>query len=307
MARDVNMTQVSVIIPSYNAAASVGGTLDSVLAQTMPDFEILVVDDGSKDETASVVRPYLSDPRVRYLPQANRGLPGARNAGAQASVGRYLAFLDADDFFAPTALETMVQEFQQSGAAWSITGVLKLDGEKRTVRPVQIPEGDLLLAILRDDFVTRSPFYLRKEFFDSGMYDEEIRVREDWDLNIRMIASGKRFVVIDQPLYHYSRSEGSITTGNRRKLYLYTEKLLKKHHKRLADSGNRQIGSIYAENMWHLARQYCYEIGDYRSALRCAGESLGYDFRLTRLIHPLIHRVHFVKKAFGGLAAGAER
>jgi hypothetical protein len=127
------------------------------------------------------------------------------------------------------------------------------------------------------------------------MYDEEMRVREDWDLNIRMIAAGKRFVVIDQPLYHYSRSEGSITTGNRRKLYLYTERLLHKHHRRLADSGNRQIGRIYAENMWHIARQYYYEIGDYRSGFRCARESIRYDFSIARLLHPLLHRVQLAK------------
>jgi len=102
----------------------------------------------------------------------------------------------------------------------------------------------LLLAILADDFITRSPFYPRKEFFAIGMYDEEIRMREDWDINIRMIAAGKPFALLDEPLYLYTRTAGSITTGNLHKLFFYSEKVLRKHHKSLADGGNKEISSI---------------------------------------------------------------
>ena len=128
------MSLVSVIIPAYNAAGFVRGAIDSVLAQTLQDFEVIVVDDGSNDETAKVFEQRQSDPRVRYFYQANCGLPGARNAGAKVSSGEYLAFLDADDFFAPTALETMRRKLEESDAAWLNVGLLKLEGEKRTVR-----------------------------------------------------------------------------------------------------------------------------------------------------------------------------
>jgi glycosyltransferase involved in cell wall biosynthesis len=298
------MTSVSVIIPAYNVARFVAGALDSVLAQSMQDFELIVVDDGSTDETARIVQSYLSDSRIRYIFQGNRGLPGARNAGAKISKGEYLAFLDADDFFAPNALELMRQGFEQSRAAWSIVGVLKLEQGRKTIRRVNIPPGDLFLAILDNDFVTRSPFYPRHEFFNVGMYDEEIRMREDWDLNIRMIAAGRPFVVIDEPLYLYSRSEGSITTGNYRKLFSYTEELLKKHHKQLADSGHQRAAHLYAKNMWDLARRYFYQVGDYRESFRCASESLRYDLNLSRLLHPLKH--HF-RRALNERPPGVER
>jgi glycosyltransferase involved in cell wall biosynthesis len=283
------MPPVSVIIPAYNAASFVHGAIDSVLGQTFQDFEIIVVDDGSKDATREAVESYLSDSRVHYLCQENRGLPGARNAGAKVSRGDYLAFLDADDFFAPNALECMLKAFQSTDAQWLNVGVLKLEGENRTVRHPKTPEGDLLLAILDDDFITRSPFYPRQEFFSVGMYDEEIRNREDWDINIRMIAAGKRFVTVDEPLYHYTRTEGSITTGNRRRLYSFTEMLLRKHHKRLADGGNKEAARLYAKNLWDLARRYFYEVRDPREGFRCAWESFRYDPSFSRFVHPLIH------------------
>lgn len=284
------MSLVSVVVPSYNSASLVPGAIQSVLAQTFTDFELIVIDDGSNDATRQAVEPFLCDPRVRYHFQENQGLPGARNAGAQLSKGDYLAFVDADDFLAPNALECMLQSFQSSGAQWLNVGVLKLEGDKRSIRHPATPAGDLLLAILDDDFITRSPFYTREAFFSVGMYDREMRNREDWDINIRMIESGRRFINVDQPLYHYTRTEGSITTANHRRLYSYTEKLLRKHHKRIADRGNKAAGRLYAKNLWDLARRYFYEIRDSREALRCAVESLRYDPSLTRLLHPFLHK-----------------
>lgn len=289
---DASLTSViSVVIPAYNSAQHIIGSIDSVLGQSISEFEIIVVDDGSKDNSKEVVEPYLTDPRIRYIYQENRGLPGARNTGAQHAKGKYLAFLDADDFLAPNALERMRGEFERSGATWGNVGVLKIEPARKTVRPARMPHGDLFLAILQDDFITRCPFFRASGFFALGMYDPDMRVREDWDINIRLIASGQPFVCIDEPLYHYTRTEGSITTGNRRRLLSFTEILMRKHHKALADSGNRAVAKIYARNLWHLARLYFYELNDSKEAWRCARESLRYDKNVWRLVHPLIHRL----------------
>jgi len=285
------MSLVSVVIPAYNSSEYIGGAVDSVLRQSFKDFEIIVVDDGSTDDTRRIVDLYLTDSRIRYIYEENRGLPGARNRGARQSQGEYLAFLDADDYLAPNALEMMLQVFRSSGVAWLNVGVLKIEGDKKTVRHPQRPAGDLFRAILDDDFITRSPFYSSEAFHVVGMYDEKMCNREDWDLNIRMIESGKPFALLDEPIYHYTRTPGSITTGNRRKICVYTERLLRKHHKRLADSGDREIGRIYAKNMWALARLYAYEIQDRSESLRCAWESLRYDKSIQRALHPLIHRL----------------
>lgn len=285
------MSLVSVIIPAYNAAASIAVTIDSVLSQTFQDFEIIVSDDGSTDSTAAVVSRYQSDPRVRYLFHENRGTSHAKNLAARQAQGEYVAFLDADDTLDPTALETLVRQFRATGAAWCVVDIIKRIGDDRIVRRAQFPSGNLLPGILEDDFVTRSPFYLRSAFLASGMYDEHLAVREDWDINIRMIEAQRPFTYVKEPLYIYARTEGSLMTGNLRRTLTCTEMVLQKHHKKLADAGNTQIAAVYAKNMWQLARRYFYEARDFREAFRCMRESLRYNLSLHRIFHPLIHRI----------------
>src|SRR5207302_8191618 len=105
------MSLVSVIIPAYNAASYVQRAVDSVLRQSHQEFEVIIVDDGSKDNTQEIVQSCLSDSRFRYLYRENGGPSAAKNLGARASKGEYLVFLDADDFLAPNALEAMLRAF----------------------------------------------------------------------------------------------------------------------------------------------------------------------------------------------------
>src|SRR5262245_21891186 len=95
--------RVSVIIPAYNVAPYIAETLDSLLAQSYADYEAIVVNDGSTDETEQVIAPYLKrfNGRLTYIKQENRGLPGARNAGMRQARGRYIVLLDGDDTWLP--------------------------------------------------------------------------------------------------------------------------------------------------------------------------------------------------------------
>lgn len=97
----------SIIIPTYNRADLIGATLRSVQAQEFTSFEVLVVDDGSKDKTAQVVQPFLADPRFQYLPKANAERGAARNYGLSRALGEYVIFLDSDDLFHPNHLGTL--------------------------------------------------------------------------------------------------------------------------------------------------------------------------------------------------------
>jgi len=294
------MPKVSVVIPSYNCASSVCNAVESVFAQTMQDFEIILVDDGSTDDTRAVLGPYFSNPKFRYIHQQNRGAPGARNTGSRASNAEYLAFLDADDLLSPRALELMAGKLDTSHASWCLIDPVRIRLDHTAVRRTTIPQGDLLLGILKDDFVGRCMFFRRTDFIEVGMFDETLRCLEDWDINIRMFEQQKPFAYLDLPVYTYIWRQGSLIT-DQRKMAAHTEQMLRKNHKRLADGGDREVAKIYAQAMWDLARRYWYGVRDYKRALACVGESLAYDFSLTRLLHPLIHKWQR-RRAQGSLA-----
>ena len=281
---------ITVVVPSYNCADYLAAALESVVNQTIFDWQLIVIDDGSTDNTRAVVSPFLDDARIQYLYQENRGLPAARNAGIRETNSEFVAFLDADDALREDALQVMSLRMRQSSASWCLTDILKRRPERDSVERSQIPRSDFMMAILRDDFIRRGMFFRRSSLVAVGMYDETMRYREDWDLNIRMFLHGEPFVYVPKPLYLYSWREGSITTGSRGRMLNYTEKLLRKHHKRLADADQPGMRALYSSLMWGLSRNYWYEAKDHAHAVRCALESLRYDLRPARILHPLQHR-----------------
>jgi glycosyltransferase involved in cell wall biosynthesis len=106
------MPNVSIIIPTYNAERYISETVQSVLAQTYPDFELLIIDDGSTDKSIKIIQNF-TDPRIRIIHQENRGLPGARNTGIRHARGNYITFLDADDLWVPTKLQKHISHFER--------------------------------------------------------------------------------------------------------------------------------------------------------------------------------------------------
>jgi glycosyltransferase involved in cell wall biosynthesis len=280
---------VSVIIPTFNCAGWIERAIRSVLDEGQADVEIIVVDDGSKDDTAEVLASWINSGAVKYVYQENRGLPGARNAGAQVARGEYLAFLDADDALAPGAIRRMQEAMQGSEASWCLVDIVRVSERGSEIQRTVVPEGDLFYAVLEYNFIRRGMFFRAKDFFDAGMYDESIRMCEDWELNIRMFERRRRFVYVAEPLYLYTKREGSITTGHIAENLAYTEKVFRKHLKRLADRGDRRARQIYAAQMWDTGRKYRYSVHMTRAAVGSAMESLRYDFSLARLLHPIAY------------------
>jgi len=285
------MPRISVIIPTFNCAEYLSSALDSVLAQTMDDYDIVVIDDGSSDNTKQALLRYRENSKVTYIYQENRGLPGARNAGVAQSDSEYLAFLDADDQLRPDALQQMTEAVSNMTASWCLVDILKCKPEGKEVQHTVIPEGNLYYGILRDDFIRRGMFFRRDSFLSVGMYDEQMKYREDWDLNIRMFEKGFPYSYIPEPLYLYTWREGSITTGKRAQVMAFTEMLLRKHHKARADEGDKVASEIYSHAMWGLSRDCLYEVRDYQWAMRCACESVRYDFKPARLLHPVAYQL----------------
>ncbi len=210
------MPRVSVIIPAYNAAATIARTIESVRRQTFDDFEIVVVDDGSTDGTAERVRE-IGDPRIKLRSYANGGLPTARNRGIAEARGEYLAFLDADDLWARGKLESHIAALTRRAEAgavysWSCT----IDEEDRVLGRHQTAscEGDVHAELLRVFFVgNASNAILRREVVDSvGPYDAGLDRGEDWEFLVR-VASRWPFVVVPEYQVFYRLRAGSISSN----------------------------------------------------------------------------------------------
>lgn len=189
------MPRVSIIIATYNRADLLPEAIGSVLAQTTPDLELIVVDDGSTDATAAVVAPFLADGRVRYRPQANQGWPGARNDGARLAQGEYLAFLDSDDRYTPTALEDHLSAFaRQPELGLTVAGYEYVNGAGQPLgrRAPWLEGGDLDLAgWLVNCYAMPGAVVVRRDWFERvGRFNTDLIMAEDWDLFLQLAAQG---------------------------------------------------------------------------------------------------------------------
>jgi glycosyltransferase involved in cell wall biosynthesis len=194
---------VSVIIPAHNAAPFVAATLDSALAQTLDDLEIIVVDDGSTDGTAEVLTGYRD--RIRVLHQEPSGPSSARNRGAEVARGEWLAFLDADDLWREEKLERQLEiAGEDIDLVHTGTEIFGDSSSRDRYRSVVTDRGCLFESLLRRNFVTTSSVILRTDRFRQlGGFEEDLRYCEDWDLWLRFSAGGGVMVGLTEPLTLY--------------------------------------------------------------------------------------------------------
>ena len=200
MTKDADLL-VSVIIPTFNRWPMVGEAVDSVLAQTAADYELIVVDDGSTDETPLRLRDCGA--RLTVLTQSRRGVAAARNAGVRHATGSCLAFLDSDDLWHPGKLERQLDfmegnpgaEICQTDEIWIRNGV-RVNPRHRHRKP----SGDIFRASLELCLVSPSAVMMRRELFErAGGFDESLPVCEDYDLWLR-ISKDTRIPLIPEAL-----------------------------------------------------------------------------------------------------------
>jgi len=221
---------VSVVIPTYNAERYVAEALESVLAQSYGNVEIIVVDDGSSDGTCSVVEGFGSD--VRLFRQPNQGPSAARNLGIAKARGDYVAFLDADDLWMPEKLELQLGCMEQhSGAALIFSDKVDFSEQMESDQTLFEREGlderffghatlviDPFEKLLRLNFICTSTVLLEKKAVEAaGGFDEEHRFGEDFLLWLR-IARRWGLARVDRPLVRYRRHEGNVTNSRLRYL-----------------------------------------------------------------------------------------
>jgi glycosyltransferase involved in cell wall biosynthesis len=225
--------KISVIIPSYNRGHLILRALKSVSDQTYTNLEIIVVDDGSNDNTVHVVSKY-DDPRVTYIKHDNNmGLPSARNTGIMASSGEIIAFLDTDDLWLKHKLRGHIKAFNSKREAYVVySGSYRFQNRRKTYIPskyIHPKRGDVLKRLLAGNFIPAISVCVRRECFDKvGLFDPTLLSFEDWDMWIRL-AKEYKFHYIASPLNLIYFTEDSLTASVDN--FLRAEKtLLKKHY-----------------------------------------------------------------------------
>jgi GT2 family glycosyltransferase len=244
------VTSVAVVIPTYNRAGQIGETIRSVLAQTLPPAEVVVVDDGSADDTEAVCAAFA--PRVQYRPQANAGVSVARNRGVELTRSELIAFVDSDDLWKPDKLAIQVAALEaHPSAGWSITDCDVIDADSQVVSsrrgfasvfsvfgaehasadelfgryltPATIRAagsdhpawvGDAWLPLFLGNFVLPSSAMVRREAFQrAGGFDPALRVAEDTEFFHRLSATSQVAIVME-PLIEYRMGQaGSLSSA----------------------------------------------------------------------------------------------
>jgi len=183
------MPKVSVIIPTYNRSKLVKEAVESVLAQTFKDFEVIVVDDGSTDDTRSIIEA-IKDSRLRYFYKENGGVSAARNLGLQRAKGDFICFLDSDDLWPNNFLEVMLQKLQRNpdyGAAYCLRTLLYPDGRKAESYYRQYcKSGWITQDLFRKTFIQTSSLCFRKPALKDFFFDELLSNAEDTDAWLRL-------------------------------------------------------------------------------------------------------------------------
>ncbi len=229
---------VSVIVPVFNAAPVLERAAASVLAQDLDDWELLLIDDGSTDDSAGVIEQLAArDPRIRGLSQGrNTGAAAARNAGLDAARGRYIAFLDADDAWLPQKLRLQLGFMTAQGAALCYTGFWRMSGAGQ-VR-VRVPARVDHRALLRHNVIGCLTAIYDRSVLGSVPMPEYAR-SHDYALWLDILSRTDFAAGLDEPLALYFRTQGSLTSS-RLKSLAGTWEIYRAHQKlsRRASAGN---------------------------------------------------------------------
>jgi teichuronic acid biosynthesis glycosyltransferase TuaG len=275
---------VSTITPSYNAEGYIAEAIGSVLGQTHHDWELIVVDDGSTDGTASVVKEFSDeDPRVRYLYRKNGGQAAARNTGIRAARGDLVAFLDADDLWLPERLEAQLAVMEETGVDLVYTDgfIFSEDGSESVTERFHILPGaargvEMFRTLFTSNRIGTLSVLVKRSALDAvGLFDEDRAYQncEDYDLWLRLARRGASFYGMPEKLVRYRRHADATTYTASRLLAPMLAVVLKHAHdpaldqalvkKRVQGLFRDLISSLVAEGRLEEARRRMREFHEW--------------------------------------------
>ena len=215
--------KISIIIPAYNASKYITRTLDSVCNQTYKNLEIIVVDDGSSDNTLEICKEQSEkDNRIKVFHKENEGVTLARDMGISMATGELIGFIDADDTIDPEMYEYLYNNLVKYDADISHCGykTIKENGEENlfygTGKLIIQSNTDGIIDLIKGEIVEPSLCIklFRKELFDNLDYDKTMKINEDYVINLLLFKKSRKSVFVDEPYYHYYQNENSGSSKN---------------------------------------------------------------------------------------------
>ena len=285
----MEMKKVSIIIPVYNCQEYISDSLESVLSQTYQNIEIVVINDGSTDDTQKIIEEYGD--RINYYYQENAGVATARNLGLNKCSGHYIAFLDADDIWLPDKLEKQIDVLRKNPDYGFVYCDNYFVDEKKNIiknyeRKIKLLQGDILLDFFMDFFLITSGIVMRKKCLEkTGYFREILEVGEDFDFFLRLSKNYNAGVIKEKLFFRrvwkHSLSRGDyerskITDIKTIKFFIKTNPTFFKRHK-------KKIKNRLAQLYFKLGYEY-REDGQFLKAYFCFLDSLKYsfDFKVLR-------------------------
>ncbi|MCU7551292.1 glycosyltransferase family 2 protein [Chitinophagaceae bacterium LB-8] len=219
------MSSVSVIMPAYNAAKYISASIESVLQQTYSNWELIVVDDGSKDDTKAIVLAYVQkDNRIKYHWQPNGKLGNARNSGIRNATGKWITFLDSDDLWACNKLEKQIEAAHKNKDVDVIFtgGYFFNDDDLTKLTPYPTLLGkfgpkEMYKLEYQSNYIANLSVMVKREYIDKIGFQDEHRFIygcEDWDYWIRLAKGGATFLGIEDQLFYYRRHSSNMSNDH---------------------------------------------------------------------------------------------
>lgn len=274
------LPKVSVVVPAFNASGYILKALDSIMNQSYQRIEIIVVDDGSTDNTQAILNDLIAKETISYIYQENKGAAAARNTGIRASSGEYIGFLDSDDSFESSMVSCCVNSLMANNSDLVSVDNYRVfySGEAETKREVQEyawiekPPDELFLTFLEVGGIggIHKAIFKRSVFDKIGFLDETLPVYEDLDFWIRVAMNGLSWDHLRKPLLFYSKRSDEISLFTRSsELNQDCRIRIMKKYKSEAIRRSPRMKEVFAEQLWNFGRAYLMDYDKVYAALDC--------------------------------------
>jgi len=290
---------ISVILPTYNCANFLPHSIQSILSQTYDSYEIIVVDDGSTDNTKEVLNPFMQ--KIKYVSYHwNKGAHVARNIGIRQALGKYIAFIDADDLWLPEKLQTDVDYLEtHPDISMTYSKHINIDSNGNKLGEgsrIMLPSGNIFIQLFSEqNFIITSSVVVRREVFGTtGIFDEQLFNCQDWDMWLR-IAYHFKVAGINKLLIKYRHDLRSLSK-NRDNVLKYQKAVIDKTYTSFKGKGNGINEKLYKKRLAsHHAKvgRYYLRTGNKALALENFYSSLKYNLLNFRTIRYYLYTMFF--------------